>query len=329
MADTGVSAAQRRAVDGDVPTDVLIDMYRKIFATRRFELRCVELYRQGLIRGYFHPYLGQEAIAAGACTAVGPEGYIVSTHRGHGHCISKGAELKLMVAELLGKEPGYCRGMGGSMHIASFEDHNLGANGIVGGGIPIATGAAMGIKLRNQKAVVLGFLSDGATSNGVFGESMNLAAIYNLPVIYVLENNHYAVSTPIETSTRIKDLARRADGYGLPSAIVDGNDAIAVYRETRKAAARALAGEGPTLIEAKTYRHGGHHVNDPGAYMDQEVLAKWKAHDPLTVLGAVIGDEAKLAPVREAVEAELDEAVAFAKAAAEPKVADFLASIPY
>jgi TPP-dependent pyruvate/acetoin dehydrogenase alpha subunit len=321
------TSVQAGAGSADLPEALLLDMYRKIYATRRFEQRCVELYRQGLIRGYFHPSLGQEAVAAGACTAVGPEGYVVSTHRGHGHSIAKGADLKPMVAELLGKEAGYCRGRGGSMHIANYEHRNLGANGIVGGGIPIATGAAMGVKLRQEQAAVLCFLSDGASNNGVFGESMNLAAIFDLPVIYLLENNHYAVSTPIASSTRIPDLARRADGYGVPSAIVDGNDAVAVYRETRAAVARALRGEGPTLIEAKTYRHGGHHVNDPGAYMDQEALAKWKARDPLTVLGAQIPAEAKLEAIRDEVEAELEAAITFAKQAPEPDVDEFIASL--
>ncbi len=322
-----VEPGDTSTASGDLPEALLLDMYRKMFATRRFEQRCVELYRQGLIRGYFHPSIGQEAVAAGACLAVGPEGYVVSTHRGHGHSIAKGADLKPMVAELLGKEAGYCRGRGGSMHIANYEHRNLGANGIVGGGIPIATGAAMGVKLRKEQAAVLCFLSDGASNNGVFGESMNLAAVFDLPVVYMLENNHYAVSTPIETSTRIKDLARRADGYGIPAVTIDGNDAVTVYQETRTAVARALRGEGPTLIEAKTYRHGGHHVNDPGAYMDKELLAQWKARDPLIVLGARIRDEAKLKEIRDAVEAELDEAITFARQAPEPDVAEFLASL--
>lgn len=311
----------------DLGEELLLEMYRKAYTTRQFELRCIELYRQGLIRGYFHPYLGEEAVAAGACTAIGREGYIVSTHRGHGHCIAKGADLKLMVAELLGKEAGYCRGRGGSMHIASLEDNNLGANGIVGGGLPIATGAGMGLKIRKQRGVVLCFTSDGASNNGVFGESLNLGAIFNLPVIYMVENNHYAVSTPIESSTRVPQLARKAEAYGLPGVTVDGNDAVAVYVETRKAVARALAGEGPTLIEANTYRHGGHHVNDPGAYMDKQVLASWKARDPLLLLAARIGEGPRLDAVRSEVDRALEEAVAFAKAAPEPSVSEFLASI--
>lgn len=328
METTPVQAGKAAASPAvEVPKDVLLEIYRKAYTTRQFELRCVDLYRQGLIRGYFHPYLGEEAVAAGACTAIGREGYIVSTHRGHGHCISKGADLRRMVAELLGKADGYCRGRGGSMHIASVEDNNLGANGIVGGGLPIATGAAMGLRLRKQRAVVLCFASDGASNNGVFGESMNLAAIFDLPVIFMIENNHYAVSTPIEASTRVPEIAKKAAAYGLPGVGVDGNDAAVVYVETRRAVERALRGEGPTLIEANTYRHGGHHVNDPGAYMDKQVLEKWKARDPLVVLAARIGDPAKLDAIRQQVDAELEKAVALAKAAPEPSVQEFLASL--
>jgi pyruvate dehydrogenase E1 component alpha subunit len=327
MDATNVDAPSSTRPQEDVPASVMLELYRKAFATRRFEQRCIELYRQGLIRGYFHPSLGQEAVAAGACTAIGREGYIVSTHRGHGHCIAKGADLRRMVAELLGKEAGYCRGRGGSMHIASLEDNNLGANGIVGGGIPIATGAAMGLKLQRKRAVVGCFLSDGAANNGVFCESMNLAAVLDLPVIYLLENNHYAVSTPIEGSTRVADLTLRGAALGLATARVDGNDAVAVYLETRRAAARALRGEGPTLIEASTYRHGGHHVNDPGTYMPRDVLEAWKARDPLLVLARQIDDASLLTEIERQVGAELDEAVEFAKRAPEPRVDEFLASI--
>ncbi len=309
------------------PEPILLGMYRNIYATRQFELKCIELYRQGLIRGYLHPYIGQEAIAAGACAALNPADCIVSTHRGHGHCISKGADLKLMMAEIMGRATGYCRGHGGSMHISDKRVNNLGANGIVGAGIPIATGAAMGIKVRGTDQVVVGFFSDGASNNGVFAESLNLAGIYGLPVIYLLENNHYAVSTPIECATGCCDLAGRGPAYGVPGICVDGNDALAVYRETGAAVARARRGEGPTLIEAKTYRHGGHHVNDPGLYMDPAVLAEWKARDPLLLMRRAIGDDARCAEIEAQVNAELEAAVVFATNSPEPSVDAFLASI--
>lgn len=302
-------------------------IYRNIYATRQFELRCIELYRQGLIRGYLHPYLGEEAVAAGACAALEASDFIVSTHRGHGHCISKGADLKRMMAEIMGRDTGYCRGRGGSMHISDKRVNNLGANGIVGGGIPIATGAGMGIKVRGTDRVVVVFFSDGASNNGVFAESLNLAGIYRLPVIYLLENNHYAVSTPIECATGCCDLAGRGPAYGVPGICVDGNDALAVYRETAAAVARARRGQGPTLIEAKTYRHGGHHVNDPGLYMDPGVMADWKARDPMVLMRGAIGDDARAAAIEAQVDAELEAAVAFATNSPEPDMDSFLNSI--
>jgi TPP-dependent pyruvate/acetoin dehydrogenase alpha subunit len=302
-------------------------MFRKAYTIRQFELTCIELYREGFIRGYFHPYLGEEGIAVGAIAAVRHDDYIVSTHRGHGHCICKDADLKQMAAEIMGRETGYCKGRGGSMHIASLDDHNLGANGIVGGGIPIATGAALGMKMKKGDHVVLSFFSDGAANNGIFGESLNLAAIFNLPVIFVLENNHYAVSTPVAYSCKLDDLARRADGYGLPGISVDGNDAVAVYLETKNAVSRARRGDGPTLIEAKTYRHGGHHVNDPGLYMDKKLMEKWKARDPVNLLRERIADEASVKQIESEVESELAQAVEFAKNSPPPSVEEFLKSI--
>ncbi len=307
---------------------ILLQMYRNAYATRQFEYTCTKLYRAGHIRGFLHPYLGEEAIAAGACAAIGAEGYIVSTHRGHGHCISKGGDLKRMVAEIMGRETGYCRGLGGSMHISSKADNNLGANGIVGGGIPIAVGAAMGIKVKKSKQVVVCFFSDGAANNGVFAESMNLAALYKLPVIFMLENNHYASSTPFECSFGECDMACKGEAYGMPGMVVDGNDAVAVYQATLKASARALDGQGPTLIEAETYRHAGHHVNDQGLYMDQEILAKWKARDPIHILRGKIKDKQKAKKIEEQVDRKLNEAVEFAQNSPQPSVDEFLASIP-
>ena len=319
--------AGKKAASPAVAEKILLAMYRNIYAAHQFELKCIDLYRQGFIRGYLHPYLGEEAIAAGACAAIENDDYIVSTHRGHGHCISKGGDLKLMMAEIMGKATGYCKGRGGSMHISSKTDNNLGANGIVGGGIPIGTGAGMGIKVKGTKQVVVVFFSDGASNNGVFAESINLAAVFSLPVIFMLENNHYAVSTPVECSAGDCNLAGRGPAFGLPGICVDGNDAVEVYLETKRAADRAREGNGPTLIEAKTYREGGHHVNDPGLYMDSEVLAQWKTRNPLIVLQGRIKSKAKIKKIEEQVDHELAGAIEFAKNSPDPSVEEFLAGI--
>jgi acetoin:2,6-dichlorophenolindophenol oxidoreductase subunit alpha len=315
-----------KEASGLVDERALLHMYRNIYATRRFELKCTELYRQGLIRGYLHQYIGEEAIAAGACAAIEKDDYIVSTHRGHGHCISKGADLKPMMAEIMGKATGYCKGRGGSMHISSKADNNLGANGIVGAGIPIGTGAAMGLKVRKSKQVVVIFFSDGASNNGVFGESLNLASVFHLPVIFMLENNHWAVSTPVQCSSGTCELAAHGTAHGMPGVCVDGNNAVEVYLEVKRAADRARRGDGPTLIEAETYRQGGHHVNDPGSYMDQDQLAEWKARDPVILLRRQL-DGPKAEQIEKQVDAELEEAVEFAKNSPEPSVEEFLASI--
>jgi len=321
-------SALKKTASLSVDEAIMLQMYRNVYATRQFELKSAELYREGLIRGYLHPYLGEEAIAAGACAAISEDDYIVSTHRGHGHCISKGAELKLMMAEIMGKAAGYCGGLGGSMHISSKKDNNLGANGIVGGGIPFAAGAGMGIKIKGTKQVVVSFFSDGASNNGVFAESMNLAAVFNLPVIFMLENNHYAVATRIECSAGNCNLADMGPAFGIPGICVDGNDAVAVYLETKKAARRASNGEGSTLIEAKTYRHGGHHVSDPGLYMPREELEAWKARDPIIVLRNHIKNDNKIKGIEDAVDQEIAAAIEFGKSSANPSVDEFVAGLP-
>lgn len=314
-----------------VSRELLAMMYRQIFLIRTFETRCIKLYRSGAIRGYFHPYLGEEAIATGVCAALRKEDYIVSTHRGHGHCIAKGASVDRMVAELLGKETGYCRGMGGSMHIADGATGNLGANGIVGGGIAMGVGSALGAGIRGEDRVTAIFFSDGATANGVFGESLNLAAIWNLPVIFVIENNDYAASTPLEQSTRDCDLYKRAAAYCVTATQVDGNDVLAVYEEAEKAVKQCRAGRGPMVIECKTYRHQGHHVNDPGEYMPSEKLEYYKTrHDPLDIARRYLlenTDEAAVKAIEESVLKEMEEAVAFAEASAEPDLQEFLAEV--
>ena len=216
-----------------------------------------------MIVGYFLPYLGEEAIAVGTCAALRSDDYIVSTHRGHGHCIARGGDIRKMLAEVLAKEAGYCYGLGGSMHIADVTTGNIGANGLVGGGIPLGIGAGLGISIRGTEQAVVIFFSDGASNNGVFAESLNLAAIWNLPVIFMLENNHYAVSTPIEEASRTEDLYKRAEGYGVFATAIDGNDVKVVYEKTKEALEVCRSGRGPFLVEAKTYRQGGHHVPQP------------------------------------------------------------------
>ena len=310
----------------------LEQLYRTLYTIRVFETQCIKLYRQGLIIGYFHPYLGEEAIATGVCAALRDDDYIVSTHRGHGHCIARGGALEKMVSEVLGREDGYCRGRGGSMHIADVTRGNIGANGIVGGGIPIGVGAALGIRIRGGDQVAAIFFSDGAANNGVFPESLNLAAIWDLPVIFVLENNHYAVSSPIEEMSRIPDLYKRAEGYGVPAGAVDGNDVLVVYEKTKTAAEMCRSGKGPVLIEAKTYRQGGHHVNDPGLYMPKDRLEEYKARDPVKLGRRYLREQAKLdeeriLAIERDIERRMEGAIDFAKNSPEPSVEQFLQEV--
>lgn len=306
-------------------------MFETALTIRRFEEAAIDQYRQGRIYGYLHPYLGEEAIATGVISALRPDDYIVSTHRGHGHAIAKGHDIKLMLAELMGKESGYCHGRGGSMHVANLAQNNLGANGIVGGGIPLATGAGLAVKYKGGDQVVVCFFGDGAINQGVFHESINLAAIYKLPVIFVVENNHYAVSTRIQDSTLIPNLSQRADGFGIPGISLDGNDAVVIHEEMIKVVARTRQVQGPTLVECKTYRHGGHHINDPGAYMPEEEMKYWKSKDPVLVLRKRLADEGvaehELKEIEQRVEAKIEEAVAFAINSPEPSKEAFLAEI--
>lgn len=298
--------------------DLLEKIFRTAYKIRVFETEGIKLYRQGLIRGYFHPYLGQEGIATGVCAALKEGDYIASTHRGHGHCIAWGADVNRMVAELLQKDTGYCRGYGGSMHIADISVGNLGANGIVGAGTPLGVGAALACQIRGSDAVTVTFTTDGASNNGTFLESLNLAAIWNLNFILVVENNRYAVSTRIEESTRDADLYKRGLAIGVESHQVDGNDPLAVYNMTLAAAETCRAGKGPVLIEARTFRHMGHHVNDPGKYMPEDELAYYKARDPVDRARAAFRDmadvdDATIDAIEAEIAAEFEAAVVFSK----------------
>lgn len=271
-------------------TTELADMYRTMLLIRRFEERIIDLRADGHIHGVIHPYIGEEAIAAGVCAALRPLDRIVSTHRGHGHCIAKGARLDRMMAELFGRVDGYCLGKGGSMHIAAFDVGMLGANGIVGGGLPIACGSALAAQMDSSEAVTVGFFGDGATGEGTFHESLNISALWKLPVIWVAENNGFASDTPIDGTIPVPDIANFAAGYGIPGIIVDGNDVRAVRGATDEAVRRARMGGGPTLIEAKTFRRRMHAMREivPPDARPVEVLESWDAKDPLLLAAALL-----------------------------------------
>ncbi len=262
-------------------------MYEQMLTIRRFEEKAVELFEKGLIRGNVHPCIGQEAVSAGVCANLRRDDYMTSTHRGHGNCLAKGADPRLMMAELLGRATGYCKGKGGSMHIADFGGGNLGANGIVGGGFPIATGAGIGIQNRGTDQVVVCFFGDGAANQGTFHESLNLAALWKLPVLYVCENNQYALSTPLHESIGLPALSERGRAYGIPGVRVDGNDVLEVYAKTAEAVLRARAGEGPTLLDCLTYRFFGHFTGDKGhgiTYRSKAEMEEWRARCPIARL---------------------------------------------
>ena len=295
----------------------LIEMYRKMLEIRHFEEKVYELYGQNLVPGTIHLYAGQEAVAVGVCANLRREDYIVSTHRGHGHCIAKGADLKRVMAEILGKKTGYCKGKGGSMHIADFSVGILGATGVVGAGIPIAAGAGLSIKLRGTDQVVACFFGDGASNQGTFHEGVNMAAIWKLPVLFVCENNLYAMGTRQSRVMLIENIADRAVAYGIPGVTVDGNDVLAVYEAARQAVERAKKGEGPTLIECKTYRHKGHSRFDPATYRPKEEVEFWLKKDPiprfrgkLVEMGVLTDAEAE--QIEKEVLNEIEEAVKFA-----------------
>ncbi|NMB17044.1 MAG: thiamine pyrophosphate-dependent dehydrogenase E1 component subunit alpha, partial [Firmicutes bacterium] len=265
----------------ELSKDTLVVMLRKMLAIRYFEQAILRFFEQDLVRGATHVYLGEEAVGVGVCTALRPDDYISSTHRGHGHCIAKGGDLNKMTAELLGKATGYCKGKGGSMHIADLDLGILGANGIVGSGIPIAVGAALGSTIKGDDRVAAAFFGDGASNTGAFHEGINMAAVWKLPVVFVCENNMYAVSTSTRESLAIEGVVERAAGYGIPGVQVDGNDVLQVYEAAREAVARAREGKGPTLLECLTYRWTGHTVGDPGLYRSKEEVEAWKQKDPI------------------------------------------------
>jgi len=303
----------------------LVDMLKTMNRIRVFEEKADQLFALGKVHGTMHLSIGMEATATGAIATLRPDDYITSTHRGHGHCIAKGGDLKLMMAEFMGKETGYCRGRGGSMHIADVESGNLGATGVVGGGIPTAVGAALGVKLSGSSQVVLCFFGDGASNMGIFHESLNMAAIWTLPVVFVCENNQYAMSMPVAQAFPIPNIAERATSYAMPGKVVDGNDVLTIYTAVSEGVARARAGKGPSLIECKTYRWKGHSKSDQERYRTREEVASWKKKDPIARFATHLVQEGILTEeetqaIRKEAQTLVEEALAFAEASPEPRV---------
>lgn len=302
----------------NIPKKKLVQMYSGMLRIRHFENRVKDLFAAGEMPGFVHLYLGEEAVAVGACSALKDDDYITSTHRGHGHILAKGGEMKYMMAELYGKATGYNKGKGGSMHIAWPKLGILGANGIVGGGIPIATGAAFSAKYRKSGQVAVCFFGDGAASEGTFHESVNIASAFDLPVVYVCENNLYGVGTRQRDVRNIEDIADRGTAYGIPGLVVDGNNVIAVYEAVYEAVKRARNGEGPSLLECKTYRWRTHFEGEPDTYRPPEEVKAWLKREPIApyrkeLIEQGVIDETKAKQIEKEVQKELEEAVEFAR----------------
>lgn len=313
----------------------MVELYRMMLRIRRFEEKVMDLYARQMVMGIVHLYIGEEAVATGVCANLRKDDYITSTHRGHGHCIAKGGDLRLMMAELFGRSTGYCRGKGGSMHIADFNLGILGANGIVGAGMPIAGGAGLSIKLRGTDQVAVSFFGDGACNQGSFHESLNMAAVWKLPVIFVCENNQYAISAAQKRVGAIEDYYLRKAAYGIEGCKVDGNDVLAVYQVASEAVERARRGEGPTLIECKTYRWRGHYEGEADrtyVYRTKEEIEQWMKQCPIerfrkVLLEKQVVSQADLKAIEDGIEKELREAIEFAENSPEPELEDALTGV--
>ena len=295
------------------------DIYLRMRRIRDFETAVSRLFAEGKVYGFAHLYLGEEAIAPAVCECLRDDDYITSTHRGHGHIIAKGGDMNLMMAELFGRYTGYCKGKGGSMHIADRDKGILGANGIVGAGQPISCGAGLSIVLRKTDQVCVCFFGDGSTNQSTFHESLNLASIWKLPIVFVCENNHYGISMSQSRHQAIKDIADRGAAYNIPGVSVDGNDPMAVFEAAEEAVARARAGKGPTLIECKTYRQHGHFEGDPATYKPPEEQAAWMKKDPVPnytkfLVENGVMTQAEIDEVDKKVAGEIDAAIKFADA---------------
>lgn len=311
----------------DRPNDRSLEKYRRMLRIRHFEDKAEAIHAAGEIPGALHTYAGQEASGVGACIALRNDDYMVGTHRSHGHPIAKGAKLRPLMAELLGKATGICKGKGGSMHLSDFSVGSLGETSIVGSGIPVAAGAALGSKLQGNDRVALCFFGDGATNEGAFHEGMNLAAVWKLPAIFVCENNGYAVSTPASAAVPVKDIAERAKAYAMPAIIVDGQDVDAVEAAVTEAVEHARTGGGPTLVETKTYRYADHAVNMGRILLDRGTeVDEWRKRDPLTLYRARLLEAGVTAAILDSMEQEVADEVAdalqFARDSAYPEQTD-------
>ncbi|MBY7004337.1 pyruvate dehydrogenase (acetyl-transferring) E1 component subunit alpha [Clostridium botulinum] len=307
-------------------------MYKTMLKIRKFEQVAMNTFAEGKIPGFVHLYIGEEAVATGVCANLKDSDYITSTHRGHGHILAKGGDLKFMMAELFGKATGYCKGKGGSMHIADATKGILGANGIVGAGHNIAVGAGLSAQYRGTHQVCVCFFGDASTNQGTFHESLNMASVWKLPVVFVCENNLYGISMSQNRHQAIKDVADRGVAYNVPGIVVDGNDVFAVYEAAKEAIKRAREGKGPTLIECKTYRHRGHFEGDPCVYKPTEEQEEWLAKDPIPrfekyLVENEILTEEKLKEVQNKVESQIDEAVDFANNSPYPELESVLEDV--
>jgi len=307
----------------ELSRDMLLEMYRRMVCIREFELACIDLFLRGQLKGAATTYNGMEASAVGVCMALREDDLIATTHRGHGHNIAKGANTKRMMAEILGKETGYCRGRGGSMHIAAFETGSLGALPVVGSGIPVAVGAALAFKMRGEDRVAVPFTGDGGTNTGNFHEGLNMAAIWNLPMVLVVENNQFGVSTRISEVVKIEDLSIRAQSYGIPGVRVDGFDVLAVYQATVAAVERARRGEGPTLLVTESYRFEGHYAGEPQVYRQRAEVQEYLTKDPIPrfrnyLIAEEHASQAEMDAVDAGVKQEMADAIEYAKESPEP-----------
>lgn len=309
----------------DINKNNVLEMYICMKKIRDFESTAMNLFAEGKIPGFVHLYLGEEAVATGVCQNLRENDYITSTHRGHGHIIAKGGDLKFMMAELFGKETGYCKGKGGSMHIADASKGILGANGIVGAGHNISVGAGLSAKYRGTDQVCVCFFGDASTNQGTFHEALNLASIWKLPIIFVCENNYYGISMSQERHQTIKDIADRGNAYGIPGMVVDGNDVFAVCEAVEEAVKYARDGLGPTLVECKTYRHRGHFEGDPGSYKPAEEQKGWLEKDPIKkILGFMfdnnIVSQDEIKDIDKKISEEINEAIEFALESPNPRL---------
>jgi pyruvate dehydrogenase E1 component alpha subunit len=319
----------------NIPHDQMIELYKMMVEIRLFEEKIQDLYGRGLVPGSVHLYIGQEAVAAGVCAHLRKEDYITSTHRGHGHLIAKGADLRHMMAELFGRRTGYCKGRGGSMHIADFDLGILGSNGIAGGGIPLAVGAGLSSKMRGTDQVTVCFFGDGASNNGTFHEGLNFASVHRVPVVFICENNLYGISVSQKQHQAIQDISIRSVAYNMPGITIDGNDVLAVYQTSGKAIQRARAGEGPTLVECKTYRWRGHYEGDPNQgrrYRTLEEIQAWMKKCPIKyfekkLLEKKVLNKNGMKHIRKQIEDKIEEAVKFATQSPFPDPKDVLEDV--